>query len=296
MSALLSYRLVGARAAVAQLGAPIARTLGTGSIHLLLVCALALPFAWLAVRMRVLTLGGSIMAGLVALAVVMSQGWLWLAPLFFFLISGVLLGRLNPGQGPGTIGGRSDAKHGRPRDSIQVFCNGGIYALLAVLDDFHADVWMTISLCTAMCDTWASEIGMYARWSTIDIATLRRVAPGLSGGISLAGTLGGFGGSMLMGLFICTFMVTYPPSPGWLITVFKSVLIFGAALWYSAFAMGGMLLDSLLGALLQAKYDDGDGPRDTGTRQVSGFRWMTNDGVNLLSNALTVAVAAWVLG
>jgi uncharacterized protein (TIGR00297 family) len=262
--------------------------LGTGLFNLLLLCALALPFGWLAVRMRVLTKGGSLMAVLVAVAVVLSQGWVWLAPLFFFLISGVLLGRLNKA-------GLSDAKHGRPRDAIQVVCNGGLYALLAAADDFHADLWMTISLCTAICDTWASEIGIYARWPTINIATLRRVAPGLSGGISLAGTLGGFGGSMLMGLFICACMSGHPPEPGWHVSVISTVLFFWASLWYSAFALGGMLLDSLLGAVLQPKYDDGDGPRDTGTRQVSGVRWMTNDAVNLISNAITVGVAMVVL-
>lgn len=115
----------------------------------------------------------------------------------------------------------SDAKHDSPRDAIQVFCNGGLYALLAVADDFYADLWMTISLCTATCDTWASEIGMYARWPTINIATLRRVAPGLSGGISLAGTLGGFGGSMLMGLFICAWDPDQPPEPAWPAVVIK---------------------------------------------------------------------------
>lgn len=269
--------------------------MATGFLNLLLVCALALPFGWLAVRMRVLTIGGSLMAALVALAVVLSQGWVWLAPLFFFLISGVLLGRLTPGRGPGINGGLSDAKHGRPRDAIQVFCNGGLYALLALADDFHADVWMTISLCTATCDTWASEIGIYARWPTINIATLLRVAPGLSGGISLAGTLGGFGGSMLMGLFICAWITDQPLEPAWPAAVISAVLFFWASLWYSVFALGGMLLDSLLGAVLQPKYDDGDGPRDTGARQISGVRWMTNDAVNLMSNAVTVGVAMVVL-
>ena len=262
---------------------------GTNSIDFFLICALAIPFAWLALRMRVLTLGGSIMAGLVALAVVLSQGWIWLAPLFFFLISGVLLGRLNRS-------GLSDAKHGQPRDALQVFCNGGIYALLAMANDFHAHLWMAISICTATCDTWASEIGMYARWSTINIATLRRASPGLSGGISSAGTLGGLGGAMLMGMFICTILFGHDPEPGWHVPVINFVLLFGASLWYSAFAMGGMLLDSLLGALLQAKYDDGNGPRDAGTRQISGLRWMTNDAVNLISNAVTVGLAMAVLG
>ncbi len=235
------------------------------------------------------------MAALIALAVVASQCWVWLAPLFLFLISGVLLGRLNPAHGPGLKNGRTDAKHGRPRDAMQVFCNGGIYALLAVADDFHADVWMTISICTATCDTWASEIGMYARWPTINIATLRKVPPGLSGGISLAGSLGGFAGAMGMGLFICVITAGHTPQPGWHVTIISGVLFVGASLWYSAFAMGGMLLDSLLGALFQPKFDDGAGVGDTGTRQVSGLRWMTNDVVNLVSNALTVALAAALL-
>ncbi len=262
----------------------------------LLLGALTLPFSWLALRMRVLTKGGCVMAAIIAVGVVVSQGWAWLAPLFLFLLSGVLLGRLNTGQVPGIKSGRSDAKHGKPRDAMQVFCNGGIYALLAVADDFHAEVWMAITICTALCDTWASEIGMYARWPTINIATFRKVPSGLSGGISLAGTLGGLGGSMLMAIFICAFTVGEAPEPGWHVTVISSVLIFGASLLYSAFAMGGMMLDSLLGALLQAKYDDGDGPRDAGTRQVAGLRWMTNDLVNLVSNAATVSVAMIALG
>lgn len=263
--------------------------MGSTTADTILVCALAVPFAWLAVRLRVLTPGGGAMAGSIALVVVLTQGWYWLAPLFLFLISGVLLGRLNKAS-------RSDAKHGRPRDAVQVFCNGGIYALIALVNDLHADVWMIISICTAMCDTWASEIGMYARWPTIDIASFRRVPPGLSGGISLAGTLGGLAGSMLMSLFIFSFLPGIRPQPGPLVTLFSSVLAFAASLWYSAFAMGGMLLDSLLGALFQARFDDGDGPRDAGTRQVAGVRWMTNDVVNLVSHALTVAIAAALLG
>lgn len=262
--------------------------MGTGLINSLFVCALAVPFAWLTVRMRVLTLGGGVVAALIALAVVSSQGWVWLAPLFLFLISGVLLGRLNKNA-------RTDAKHGRPRDATQVFCSGGIYALLALAHDFHAELWMTISICTATCDTWASEIGMYARWPTINIATWRKVPPGFSGGISLAGTLGGFAGAMLMGLFICVITAGHTPQPGWLVTVISGVLFFWASLWYSAFAMGGMLLDSLLGAWFQPKFDDGAGVGDTGTRQVSGMRWMTNDMVNLISNVLTVVLASVLL-
>lgn len=106
-------------------------------LHLILVCALALPFTRLMVRMRVLTLGGAIMAAIIALCVVGSQGWPLLLPLFLFLLSGVFLGRLNKRV-------RTDTKHGRPRDAMQVFCSGGIYALLALYDDFDVS-WSTQS-------------------------------------------------------------------------------------------------------------------------------------------------------
>jgi len=63
--------------------------MGSTGGNILLVCALTIPFAWFALRMRVLTRGGGLMAGFIAVCVVASQGWIWLMPLFLFLISGV---------------------------------------------------------------------------------------------------------------------------------------------------------------------------------------------------------------
>ncbi len=258
-------------------------------INGLLAAACAVPFVLLAVRYKVLTRGGALMASAIGVSVVIGQGWFWLLPLFFFLLSGVLLGRLN-------CGARTDAKHGKPRDAMQVFCSGGIYALLACSDDLSREtVWMSISICVAACDTWASEIGMYAKWPTWNLATLRRVAPGYSGGVSLAGTLGGLLGALLMAV-LCRWLVGPGGADGngfvWI--VLAAVQAFAVGL-FVAFAMAGMLLDSLLGALLQVKYDDGQGLSDIGTRRVRGLTWVTNDVVNLLSNAAVVLLAIWLL-
>lgn len=258
-------------------------------MNALWVLLLALPFAWATLRWRVLTRGGVLMATAIALCVVLSQGWALLLPLFVFLVSGVLLGRLNRR-------GTSDAKHGKPRDALQVFCNGGIYALLAVYDDFDVHWWMSISLCTALCDTWASELGMYFRWSTVRITTWKRVAPGLSGGISLPGTLGGLFGAYLLGLVFHGLLTAGFGEGGLFGCAISVVGIAAAALLTTVFAFGGMLLDSLLGALLQVRYDDGAGLRDAGVRRVGGLPWMTNDVVNLLSNAGAVVVAWVVMG
>ena len=254
----------------------------------LLVCALAVPFIGFTVRKGILTLGGALLAGVIALCVVVAQGWLLLLPLFFFLISGMLLGRLNTHV-------RTDAKHGRPRDAMQVFCSGGLYAALAVVKDPSTHVWMYISICTATCDTWASELGMWAGRPTYNVATWKRVEPGLSGGVSGPGTVGGLIGAIVMSLFIQGVVLLSngdgnAPDGSTSIRVMMMLALLSAA-----FAMGGMLLDSLLGALVQVKYNDGEGLRDAGTHQVSGLRWITNDVVNLISNALTVAVAMWLL-
>lgn len=224
------------------------------------------------------------MAAAIGVSVVAAQGWLWLVPLFVFLISGVLLGRLNKTA-------RTDAKHGKPRDALQVFCSGGLYALLAVQDDCHCDLWMSLSICVAMCDTWASEIGIYCRWPTVSIATWRRVPHGLSGGVSLAGTAGGLLGAFILANVLWSMNAPQGSCDGFFLTA-VNIALYG---WYMlvllGFAMGGMLLDSLLGSLFQATFDDGTGPSDSGTRQVGGFRWMTNDLVNLVSNAMTVGLA-----
>lgn len=253
-----------------------------------LAALLAVPFCWWARRAQVLSTGGALAAAAIGVSVVASQGWVWLLPLFVFLGSGVLLGRLNKNAG-------TDVKHGKPRDAVQVVCNGGLYALLAVAQGLHSDVWMSISICVALCDTWASEIGMYYRWPTVNITTARRVPSGLSGGVSVPGTVGGFIGAFIMANVLWNMNAPEEFIDG-LLSMVVNLFIYA---WYMAvlvgFAMGGMLLDSLLGSLLQAKYDDGEGPRDQGNRLVSGVRWMTNDMVNLISNAATVGAAMLLL-
>jgi uncharacterized membrane protein len=68
---------------------------------------------------------------------------------------------------------------------------------------------------------------------------------------------------------------------------FASVCVFGFL---------GMLLDSLLGAGLQARYRDPStgvlsDVRPVGGELASGYRFITNDAVNLLAIALTVGIA-----
>ncbi|MFN7974111.1 MAG: DUF92 domain-containing protein [Acidobacteriota bacterium] len=92
------------------------------------------------------------------------------------------------------------------------------------------------SLATALSDTAASEIGKLWGRRTFLITTLRPVPPGTEGAISLEGTLAGLGGAAIVA-------VTGGPLLRWDVTAIGIVTGAGFA---------GMLLESLLGALLDA--------------------------------------------
>jgi uncharacterized protein (TIGR00297 family) len=237
--------------------------------------AIAVPFAWAAVRRGWLSLGGAVTAAALGCCVVWAQGPAWLLPLLLFFATSTLLGRWSRRSRA-----VSDAKHGRPRDAAQVMSNGGIYLLAALLLPASSAHWaMAVGMAVAIADTWASEIGLAFQGPTLDLRTGRVVAPGLSGGISLAGTAGALAGALLMG-FAAALLLEASAATGLLI---------------AGWGIAGMLVDSLLGAWLQVRYRTANGrwqdrpvPGATGQR---GLAWVTNDRVNLLSILLTVVLA-----
>ncbi len=256
----------------------VALMYGDAAEHLVaawITAGIALPFAWLSVRKGWLTLGGAVSAALLGCAVVWAQGAQWIIPLVVFFASSTGLGRLTR-----TTRATSDAKHGRPRDAEQVWSNGGVYLAAALLlPKEQAHLAMVVSMAVATADTWASEIGMAVRGGTLDLRSGRLVAPGISGGISLAGTLGALAGAVVLAITAAALMPGTPSFP------------FVVAAW----GVAGMVVDSVLGAWLQVRYRAADGSwhdqdRD-GMQLRLGLSWMTNDRVNLLSIALITALA-----
>lgn len=258
-------------------------------INLCLMVIAAGFFCYLTVRRRSLNLGGAITASLLGILVVLSAGAVWLLPLFLFFASSSLIGRLFP-----TKATAGDAKHKQPRDATQVLANGAIYGLIALCLYQSPDVlylmwsrWeflLLVVASVATADTWSSEIGQYYRQPTWDIARWRRVPAGLSGGISIAGTLAGLGGAAFIAV-TGFWLLPYP-------SLSQVILI-------TALGFGGMLLDSVLGALLQATFKD---PKTEALSDVcppegthaSGLRWMTNDLVNFLAILLIAAIAMFI--
>ncbi len=242
-------------------------------VQLASLLAFGAVFIWFTVRRRSLSLDGAVMAAVIGLWVLFFAGPEALWPLFFFFISSTLLGKLTRKEKV-----ISDVKHGKARDYRQVLCNGGIYALLAT---FGLDVFMVASLAVATADTWASEIGMYFRRPTYDLWRRKLTPVGLSGGVSWVGTLGGLAGAAAMAIV------------GILCLHWEMDII--SMLAFTGIGFLGMLIDSLLGATLQARYQNEETGEltDIPTKILhSGYRRMSNDAVNLLSNVLTILLAA----
>jgi uncharacterized protein (TIGR00297 family) len=274
--------------AAGALPAPVVGALATPALGALLTTALvAMPvaaiFVAVTVRKRWLTLGGGVAAALLGVWVILFQGLIWLVPLMVFFISSSALGRALR-----TRSTSGDAKQGQPRDATQVFANGGIYGLAAaLLPTADAQLVMAVSMAVATADTWASEIGIALNGRTYDILRFERVPVGLSGGVSLGGTLGAAAGAMLLGVVGA---LVLPRS-----TPFAATAAILAGL-----GVAGMVLDSALGSLVQGKYRGPSGalqdrPTD-GALLVRGAAWMSNDAVNLASNVMVAGLALWFLG
>lgn len=232
---------------------------------------------WLAYQKGWLSFSGAVAAALLG-CIFWWLGGLWLSVgLLFFFVSGTALGKLPRSN-------HSDAKMGRPRDWVQVLANGGIAAVLLLLHAAtgHSSLlWAAwISLAVSNADTWSSEIGQWAGGKVIDILRWQQLTAGVSGGVSWQGTVGGaIGAGAIAGL-------------AWLGTdeSLSQILII-AFLGFS-----GMLFDSVLGSLAQAKYASPGGswsdqpPFAMAKSPQRGWSWMTNDTVNWFSNLLLVTV------
>lgn len=244
---------------------------------------LAAGVAAIAWRARALTAGGAAAAFAVGTVVFAAGGWAGAAVLFAFFIPSTLLSRLGRERKREAI----EAKNG-PRDAWQVLANGGV-AAICVLIALHAGgpfyAAFAGAFAAASADTWGTEIGTLSPVEPRSILTLRPVAAGLSGGVTVLGSLASVAGALCVAA-VAGFA--------------------GVAAWWAVAAGGvaGALADSLAGATLQALQwcpacarACETNPHRCGTATVlrRGVPWIGNDAVNFvatLAGALTAGLLA----
>lgn len=230
---------------------------------------LFIPLFFIVLRFKWLSTSGLIFA--VYLASISLITDTSLLPLVVFFMLGTLAGRLNKTQ-------RSDVKHNKSRDAFQVLANGGVVLMLMVAHEvIHEFIsyqfFVLISIAVACSDTLSSEIGMRFGKKTYHILTFKPIEKGVSGGVSIPGFLGAIFGSSVIAFFD--------------LNHFLLILFWGIL---------GSVIDSLLGVLFQAKYLNQGVLTDRPTNQlVGGFRFVSNDLVNFVSNLITVLLALWMV-
>jgi uncharacterized protein (TIGR00297 family) len=193
---------------------------------------------------------------------------------------------------------------GSQRDLGQALANGGMAALCVVVYALTGQpaYWAATAaaLAAANADTWATELGVLSRTPPRLITSGKTVEVGTSGGVSLHGTLAALAGSALIALVALLGMWLDPALGG-----LKPL----APVYAAGIALCGLiasLFDSLLGATVQAIYYCDACQKETErhpvhrcgspTRQVRGWRWLGNDGVNFLATAAGAILAAVLFG
>ena len=241
----------------------------------------AVAVALLALRLKALTIDGAIAAFVVGTVVFGAGGLPAALVLLAFFVPSSLLTRVGRARKRRAL---ADADH-TARTAWQVLANGGVAACCAL----GALYWRTPfeaafagAIAAASADTWATEIGTLSTRKPVSIATFRPVQTGMSGGVSTLGIAASVAGALCVAVVAWTLRVASLPA----------VLVGGFA---------GSLLDSLAGAILQARrWCPACGIEcesivhrcGTRTQQRGGIAWLQNDAVNFMATLCGALVAA----
>ncbi|MFO7781304.1 MAG: DUF92 domain-containing protein [Spirochaetia bacterium] len=245
-------------------------------------------------RREAVTAGGAVAGFTVGAGILFFGGWIsWILLMVFFGSSSVL-SRLKASA-------KDDLsvlhEKGSRRDHVQVLANGGVGLVMSV--GWAATgtplflIAVAVSFAAANADTWASEIGVLASRRPVSILTGKPLPRGTSGGVTPLGFGASAAGSAVIA---AVFTAGYGLATGWspaLAAVFAVVTAGGFL---------GSVIDSVLGATVQAQYADSNTGAATERRLASldnqpntltrGFAAVSNDVVNAVSCVLSSAAGA----
>ena len=269
--------------------------------QLLIGTFLGVLVGYLAWRFHALSRSGAWAAGAVGALIFGLGGISWAILLLTFFVSSSTLSRAFARRKAGL---NEKFAKGSQRDWGQVLANGGLGALLAIIQFFYqGSIWPWLAFAGAMAavnaDTWATELGVLNPTPPRLITDLRKVVEkGTSGGVSLVGTLASLAGAGIIGLLAALLPALSavegsPIGTNW-----------SFSLWVTLAGLLGALFDSLLGATVQAIYycpackkETERNPTHscgTETTQIRGWQWLDNDWVNFACGAFGVLLVTIV--
>lgn len=249
----------------------------TSLIPAMLCFSIELLILIVAYYLKAITLSGGCSAAALGMILFLSGGWISFTALIVFFILGSVVSKIGKRA-------KADAEelHERvgARSTVQVVANG-LPSLIFTAIYYYTGMEAYL-LAAIMCfaattaDTFSSEIGMLSKKTPRSILTLKPVQRGMSGGFTFLGVFGGLVGA-------------------WFISIL-TIPRFGVRAMVAITVTGllSSILDSVLGAALQAKYqmrEDNGGLLFTERKTVDGenlelvrgVKWINNDIVNFAS-------------
>ncbi|MGQ9478757.1 MAG: DUF92 domain-containing protein [Thermoproteota archaeon] len=237
---------------------------------------------------RSMTFSGILASVGIGVLVLFLGGWNPFIMLLSFLIIGVFFTKYkHKEKSPGTLA----QEKGGVRTWVNVLANGGPAAIPVIFEYFYwmefFSIFFLTAVCSATADTLATEIGLLSRSKPRLITNpWKKVEKGVSGGVTVVGTVAGLLGSFSLSLV--AFLTCSAGVPGILLSI-KSLL--KMVLISSLGGFLGMIIDSLLGATVQAIYvSKADGMLYEDPRKcfgeailVKGVRHIGNNAVNFIS-------------
>ncbi len=243
------------------------------------------PFvAAFAIEKKVLTRFGVLLAVILDVIVTIAFGNLGFVLLSVFLFGSVVIDKIKEKKKSLDI----LEKKSSCRDSVQVIANGLAPLIMAMMYSITIDkifmVGYVAALAEALADTSASGMGVFAKY-TFDPFKMKKVRSGLSGGMSVIGTVASFVGALILSFVAFLFGAVD----------LKLMLVAAVC------AFLGAVFDSFIGSVLQIKYKcrickeitENEIHCGKYTDRFSGLAFFDNDVVNLFSGFFAAILAVF---